>query len=56
MKLKSDSLSRDEAADSLTTQAKEHLATVHPDIVKTDEQVRGDITSMMVEESSPEEE
>ena len=38
-----------EGADKLTEAAKKHLATTHPDIHKTDGEVKGDIASMMTQ-------
>lgn len=46
--------SRDEAVEKLTEVAKEHLASQHPEVQKSDEQVREDISTMTVEESSDE--
>lgn len=37
----------EEAVDKLTEEAKEHLKTTHPEIKKTDEEVREDIQSQM---------
>lgn len=51
-KMTVDATSNAEAIEKLTGVAKEHVATVHPDLQKTDEQVRGDVTSLMVEEDS----
>lgn len=40
----------DDAVDKLTEKAKEHLALSHPDIEKTDEEIRNDIKSQMTSE------
>lgn len=37
----------DEAVDKLTEQAKDHLMIVHPDVKKSDEQIRDDIRKQM---------
>jgi predicted small metal-binding protein len=42
-----DAQTEEEAANQLTQAAKEHLAQSHPEIHKTDEQIKSDITSMM---------
>lgn len=39
--------SSDEAIDKLTEKAKEHLSTTHPDVKKTDQEVRSDTKSQM---------
>lgn len=39
--------SSNEAIDNLTEKAKEHLAATHPDVKKTDQEVRSDIKSQM---------
>lgn len=39
--------SSNEAIDKLTEKAKEHLATTHPDVKKTDQEVRSDIESQI---------
>lgn len=38
----------DEAVDKLSEMAKKHLMIAHPDVKKTDEEVRSDIRSQMV--------
>lgn len=50
-KMTVDATSREEATEKLTDVAKGHVVSVHPDFHKTDDEVRGDITSMMAEES-----
>ncbi len=42
-----DAANDEEAATKLTEAAKVHLADTHPDVHKTDEQIKSDITSMM---------
>lgn len=39
--------SREEAVDKLTQEAKKHLSEVHPDVKKTDEEIRNDVASNM---------
>lgn len=56
-KMTVDATSREEAVEKLTEAAKGHLASVHPEVQKSDEQVHDDISSMTVEESeSPDDE
>lgn len=50
-----DAQNDDEAVNKLTEQAKIHLASAHPDIHKTDEQIQEDIRSHMTfEDKKPE--
>lgn len=37
----------DEAVEKLTEQAKDHLVMAHPDVKKSDEQIRNDIRRQM---------
>lgn len=46
-KLTTSSPTDEEAINNLTQQAKDHLASAHPEISKTDEEVKSDISSMM---------
>jgi hypothetical protein len=39
--------SREEAVDKLTEEAKRHLSEVHPDLEKTDEEIRHDVASSL---------
>lgn len=39
--------SREEAVDKLAQEAKRHLSEVHPDVEKTDEEIRNDVASNM---------
>ncbi len=39
--------SEEEAVQELTDKAKMHLASAHPEVQKTDDQVKSDISSMM---------
>jgi hypothetical protein len=44
--------SREEAIDDLTAQAKGHLETAHPEIQKTEQQVRDDVETGTVQGES----
>lgn len=48
MKMTAESVDEEQAAISLVADAKNHLAKVHPDIKKSDEEVGQDIRSHMV--------
>lgn len=53
-KMFTEAVTRQEAVDNLTQTAKEHLSEVHPDLHKTDEQIREDINSLTVIEGGDE--
>ncbi len=54
-KMTVETTSREEAVEQLTESAKNHLASTHPEIHKTDEEIHQDIDSMTVEEGDPSE-
>lgn len=47
LKMEAEVENKNEAIDKLTDTAKEHLKNVHPEVFKTDEQIRADITTGM---------